>query len=125
MRGLVKTLFRGGPAAPARTPSLNMRTLDELLIATHNAGKLIELDQFLSALPLKLRNLREFSAAQAVEETGQTFAENAALKARHYSHLTGLWTLADDSGLEVDALGGRPGVRSARYAGPTAPDAER
>ncbi len=102
-----------------------MRTPDELLVATHNAGKLAELEQLLGRLPLKLRSLREFPAAVAVEETGLTFADNAALKARHYSRLTGLWTLADDSGLEVDALGGRPGVHSARYAGPDATDAER
>ena len=102
-----------------------MRTPDELLIATHNAGKLAEFHHLLRDLPLELRSLREFPAVSAVEETGRTFAENAELKARHYSRLTALWTLSDDSGLEVDALGGRPGVRSARYAGPSATDAER
>ena len=102
-----------------------MRAPDELLIATHNLGKLDEIAVLLRDFPLKLRSLREFSRAAPVEETGQTFAENAALKAGHYSRLTGLWTLADDSGLEVDALGGQPGVHSARYAGPTATDAER
>ena len=124
-RGLVKTLFPAGPRAPTYAPAYHMRTLDELLVATHNAGKLGEFGQLLRGLPLKLRGLKEFPDAVAVEETGQTFAENAALKARHYSRLTNLWTLADDSGLEVDALGGRPGVRSARYAGPDATDAER
>jgi XTP/dITP diphosphohydrolase len=97
----------------------------ELLIATHNAGKIRELTSLLSNLPLRLRRLSEFPQIGEVEETGRTFAENAELKARLYSRQTNLWTLADDSGLEVDALGGAPGVLSARYAGADATDEER
>ena len=97
----------------------------ELLIATHNGGKIRELCELLSNLPLRLRRLSEFPQIPEVEETGQTFAANAELKARLYSRQTNLWTLADDSGLEVDALGGAPGVFSARYGGANATDAER
>lgn len=97
----------------------------ELLIATRNGGKIRELSALLSNLPLRLRHLSEFPEIAEVEETGQTFAANAELKARLYSRQANLWTLADDSGLEVDALGGRPGVLSARYGGANATDAER
>lgn len=97
----------------------------ELLIATYNAGKIRELTGLLSTLPLRLRRLSEFSQVEEVEETGKTFAANAELKARLYSRQTNLWTLADDSGLEVDALDGAPGVFSARYGGANATDAER
>jgi len=68
-------------------------------------------------LPLSLRSLKEFPEIDEVEETGTTFSENAALKARSYAEQTRLWTLSDDSGLEVYALGGAPGVYSARYGG--------
>ncbi len=97
----------------------------ELLIATNNAGKIRELKTLLSNLPLRLRQLSEFSQITEAEETGQTFAENAELKARLYSRQTGLWSLADDSGLEVDALGGAPGVFSARFGGIAASAEER
>jgi XTP/dITP diphosphohydrolase len=98
----------------------------ELLIATRNAGKIVEVESLLDGLPLRLRSLAEFPEIGEVEETGTTFAENAALKASNYAAQTRLWTLADDSGLEVEALGGAPGVYSARYAGGAgATDAER
>jgi XTP/dITP diphosphohydrolase len=97
----------------------------ELLVATNNAGKVRELAQLLSDLPLRLRLLSEFGDIPEAVESGATFAENAALKAIHYSARSGLLTLSDDSGLVVDALGGRPGVFSARYAGPQATYAER
>ena len=97
----------------------------ELLVATHNAGKVRELARLLSGLPLRLRLLSELGDIPEAAETGTTFAENAALKATHYSARSGLLTLSDDSGLVVDALGGRPGVHSARYAGPEATYAER
>jgi XTP/dITP diphosphohydrolase len=101
-------------------------SLSELLIGTRNAGKILELQSLLSALPqLRLRGLTEFPAIADVEETGRTFTENAALKAREYAKQTGLWALADDSGLEVEALGGAPGVYSARYAGAGASDEDR
>jgi XTP/dITP diphosphohydrolase len=97
----------------------------ELLIATRNAGKVREVEPLLEGLPLRLRSLAEFPTVAEVEETGATFAENAALKARGYAAQTHLWTLADDSGLEVDALGGAPGIYSARYGGVGASDSER
>jgi XTP/dITP diphosphohydrolase len=97
----------------------------ELLVATNNAGKVRELSQLLSDFPLSLRLLGEFSDIVEAEETGETFAENASIKALHYSAHTRLLTLSDDSGLVVDALGGTPGVRSARYAGREATYAER
>jgi XTP/dITP diphosphohydrolase len=97
----------------------------ELLVATNNKGKVRELSQLLSDFPLRLRLLDEFPDIVEAEETGETFAENATIKALHYSARSGLLTLSDDSGLVVDALGGAPGVRSARYAGREATYAER
>ena len=102
-----------------------MSEYKELLVATNNAGKVRELSQLLSDFPLRLRLLGKFSDIDEAEETGETFAENATLKALHYSAHTRLLTLSDDSGLVVDALGGAPGVRSARYAGREATYAER
>lgn len=96
-----------------------------LLLGTRNPGKILEMRLILQPLPVKLRTLNEFDAVSTVEETGLTYDENAALKARAYSRLTGLWSIADDSGLEVDALGGGPGLFSARYAGEGASDAKR
>ena len=96
-----------------------------LLIATNNEGKLREYRDLLAGLPVQLVSLREAGVDIEVEETGQTFAENAVLKASCYARASGLCTLADDSGLEVDALGGEPGVMSSRYAGPQATDADR
>jgi XTP/dITP diphosphohydrolase len=97
----------------------------QLLIATSNEGKRSELRQLLSDLPLSLFDLRDFPAVERIAETGDTFAENASLKAIGYATQTGLLTLADDSGLEVDALDGAPGVRSARYAGESGLDSQR
>ena len=97
----------------------------ELVVATNNAGKVRELSELLSGFPLRLRLLGEFGGVTEAEETGATFAENATIKALHYSARTGLLTLSDDSGLVVDALGGAPGVHSARYAGREATYAER
>jgi len=96
-----------------------------LLVATHNQGKLREYQDLLSDLPVTLTYLDEVGITEDVTETGTTFRENAIEKARTYARLSGLLTLADDSGLEVDALGGAPGVHSARYAGPDATDADR
>ena len=96
-----------------------------LLVATHNRGKVREYAQLLKDLPVHLTFLDEVGITQEVPETGSTFEENAVLKARAYARESGLLTLADDSGLEVDALGGAPGVHSARYAGPNATDADR
>ena len=97
----------------------------KLLIATHNAGKLAELRDLLRGVPYILVSLTDVGIELDVDETGQTLEENAALKAITYAQLAGLLTLADDSGIEVDALDGAPGVHSARYAGPNATDADR
>jgi len=96
-----------------------------LLVATQNQGKLRELRQLLGDLPLKLYGLDDFPDVEGVPETGESFIENASLKAIGYATQTSLLTLADDSGLEVDALGGAPGILSARYAGEGASDTER
>jgi XTP/dITP diphosphohydrolase len=97
----------------------------ELVIATHNAGKVKELTRLLGDLPIHVRYLSEWPQICEVEETGETFAANASLKAREYAARTKLCTLADDSGLEVTALGGAPGIFSARYAGTEGSDSER
>ncbi len=91
--------------------------MHELLIATRNPGKLREFAAIFDGLGLALRTLDELGIPDEVEETGATFAANATLKAEAYMALSGLPTLADDSGLEVAALGGAPGVYSARYGG--------
>ncbi len=90
--------------------------LTKLLIATHNPGKLREYSALLFGLPLELVSPDELGLDLDVVESGDTYSENAALKASAYAQASGLLTLADDSGLEVDALDGAPGVRSARYA---------
>ena len=87
-----------------------------LLIATTNPGKVREYRQLLDGLGCELVSLPEAGITHEVSETGTTYEENALLKAREYAAFSGLLTLADDSGLEVDALEGRPGVHSARYA---------
>ncbi|HYH85093.1 MAG TPA: non-canonical purine NTP pyrophosphatase, partial [Pyrinomonadaceae bacterium] len=102
-----------------------MNELTELLVATGNAGKVRELSLLLADAPLRLRLLSDFPDITEAEETGKTFAENATIKALHYSTHSGLLTLSDDSGLAVDALDGAPGVYSARYAGTQATYAER
>ena len=90
----------------------------KLLIATSNPGKLREMRDALGSVPFEIVSLEDVDPAVRadVEETGTTFEENARLKAKAYGDRSGLLTLADDSGLEVDALGGRPGVLTARYA---------
>jgi XTP/dITP diphosphohydrolase len=95
-----------------------------LLLASANQGKLCELRTILEGLPVELVGLAEAGLGEPpeVEETGDTFLENALIKARAYAEWSGMAAVADDSGLEVDALGGAPGVRSARYAGPGASD---
>ena len=89
----------------------------EMLIATNNTGKLLEFSELFSELPIKFYTLKDFPDITDIPETGSTFEENAALKAKGYAKQTGLWTLADDSGLEVSILKGAPGIYSARYAG--------
>lgn len=93
-----------------------------LVLATHNKDKVAEFirSPFLSRLPVRIVGLDAYPDAPEAEETGDTFAANASLKARLAAKHTGQWALADDSGLEVDALEGRPGVHSARFSGPRA-----
>ncbi len=99
--------------------------LKTIVIATRNNGKLREFRSLLASLKSGILSLMDASIALEPEETGLTFAENARLKALAYSRCTPFPVLADDSGLEVAALGGKPGIHSARYAGPEASDAER
>ncbi|MHB8621107.1 MAG: non-canonical purine NTP pyrophosphatase [Chloroflexota bacterium] len=96
-----------------------------LLIATRNLHKVQEYRALLAVLPFTLTSLADAAIAEDVEETGETFEANARLKAERYRDLSGLLCLADDSGLEVDALGGEPGVHSRRWAGDGIADAER
>ena len=103
---------------PSSAPAPRKR----LVIASANAGKLAEFRALLAGLPFDLTSLGEM-ALPSPEETGSTFLANATLKARHAAQATGLAAIADDSGLEVDALGGAPGVFSARYAGTQGDDA--
>jgi XTP/dITP diphosphohydrolase len=95
---------------------------ERLVLATGNAGKLREMREILAPWRVEVRALSEFTADSA-DETGLTFVENALLKARFAARVAGLPAIADDSGLEVDALHGAPGIYSARFAGPAADDA--
>ncbi len=94
----------------------------DIVLASRNRRKAAELVGLLAGLPVTVRTLEEFPGVAAAVEDGLTFADNAVKKAVHAARATGLPALADDSGLEVDALGGEPGVRSARYAGEGAVD---
>jgi len=96
-----------------------------IVIATRNRGKLREFRTLLAPLNNRILSLRDVGIDRDVEESGSTFEENARTKALFYSQWTRFPVLADDSGLEVSALGGRPGVYSARYAGPDASDEDR
>jgi XTP/dITP diphosphohydrolase len=98
----------------------------KLLLATGNFGKVYEMRALLSTLPIQILDLRDLSIHLDIQEDGATYTENAAKKATAYASASGLPTLADDSGLEVDALNGEPGIHSARYAPlPNATDADR
>jgi XTP/dITP diphosphohydrolase len=99
--------------------------LPKLLLATNNAGKVKEYRSLLQGIPFELVTPKEMGNTMDVAETGATYRENARLKACSLAAQSGLLTLADDSGIEVDALNGEPGVVSARYAGENASNAER
>lgn len=100
-----------------------MHTTNDIVVASTNAGKIKEFQEMLTPLGYNVHGQKEYSVIPA-QETGLTFVENALLKARNLCEQTGLATLADDSGLEVDALKGEPGIYSARYAGENATDAD-
>jgi XTP/dITP diphosphohydrolase len=99
--------------------------MTRLLVATNNPGKQREYQQLLAPLGLLLLTPQDLAQAPTVLESGATYGENARLKALGHQRSSGLLTLADDSGLEVDALDGEPGLHSARYAGPGSGDADR
>ncbi|MCJ2165713.1 MULTISPECIES: RdgB/HAM1 family non-canonical purine NTP pyrophosphatase [unclassified Pseudodesulfovibrio] len=96
--------------------------MDTIVLATNNKGKIRELSVMLEPFGLQVKSLAEFPEIGDIPETGDTFLENAFIKARAVSKITGLVAVADDSGIEIDALGGRPGVYSARYAGEACDD---
>jgi XTP/dITP diphosphohydrolase len=104
--------------------SLNLHK-GKILLATRNKAKVKEYSKLLHGIPYAIVSLEDIGIAQDVEESGETFEENASIKAKTYASMSGLVAIADDSGLEVDALGGEPGVRSARYAGEGATDKRR
>jgi XTP/dITP diphosphohydrolase len=99
--------------------------MDKVLIATTSQGKIREYQSLLEGIPLGLTSPAEMGLKLDVAETGATYEENASIKALAYAGASGILTLADDSGLEVDALNGEPGVRSSRYAGEKAGDLDR
>ena len=101
------------------------RFRQEVVIATRNPGKLREIQAILSPFSLRILSLMDFPSIPEVLEDGATFAENAAKKAKIIAHQTGRLSIADDSGLAVEALKGRPGVFSSRYAGENASDQQR
>lgn len=93
----------------------NEITMQKLLIATTNPGKLAEIRRFLTDIPIELVSLNDMGITDHVEETGSTFEENAVLKAKFYAQKSGLPTIGDDGGFEIDALGGAPGAKSHRW----------
>jgi XTP/dITP diphosphohydrolase len=97
----------------------------KILLATLNAGKRREVASLLTDLPIEVTGLADLHALPECIESGATFMDNAVIKARHYGGLTGMAALADDSGLVIDALGGMPGVYSARFGGPGVTDAQK
>jgi XTP/dITP diphosphohydrolase len=97
----------------------------EILIGTGNRGKVTEIKRVLKDLPLRLHLISDFPGIRPPIEDGGSYAENAIIKAQSYARQTGLWALADDSGLEVTSLNGMPGLRSARFGGDGLSDADR
>ena len=104
-------------------PLFPTATFPTVVLASRNAKKSREIRDLLAPVGIPLRSVAEFPAAHEVDETGTTFAENAALKATQIAKVLGRWTIGEDSGLRVDALQGAPGVYSARYSDPGATDA--
>jgi len=124
-----KSRSREVEESDGRFDSSPLRLFDSstILVASRNRAKAAEISAILHAegLDVEVISLADFPDVALPEETGQTFAQNAITKARHAAEATGLPAVADDSGLEVDALGGEPGVLSARYVGPEAADEDR
>ncbi|MEZ5318704.1 MAG: non-canonical purine NTP pyrophosphatase [Vicinamibacterales bacterium] len=104
---------------PASRPEADGALAGTVLLATTNPGKVREIRLILHDVPVRLLTLADLPPIEEPEETGATFEENALLKARYYAAWSGLTTVAEDSGLAIDALGGRPGIHSARYPGET------
>jgi len=102
-----------------------MQDLITLVIATRNNGKKSEIQDLLKGFSVRIKNLNDFGPIPSVEEIGRTFEENAYLKASFAARILGVPALADDSGISIPALGGAPGIHSARYAGENATDAQR
>ncbi|MCK4628771.1 MAG: hypothetical protein KAT56_07185, partial [Sedimentisphaerales bacterium] len=102
-----------------------MEVIEEIVLATTNRGKLNELEKMLDGWAVRVRGLEEFGPLEEAEETGSTFAQNARQKALYYSNLLRRCVLADDSGLQVDALDQAPGVYSARFAGVDGPERDK
>jgi XTP/dITP diphosphohydrolase len=102
-----------------------MNEMKTLVIATRNPGKTVEIRELLADFPINIKNLADFGPIPPVEEDGETFDDNAYKKSSFVSKVLGLPALADDSGLVVEALGGAPGIYSARYAGDNATDEQR
>jgi XTP/dITP diphosphohydrolase len=99
--------------------------MPDLLLASQNPGKLNEMRLLVEGLPFRVLGPRDLGLHEAPDETGETFLENATIKALAYARLSGLLTVADDSGLSVDALGGAPGLYSSRFGGEGACDLDR
>jgi XTP/dITP diphosphohydrolase len=112
-----------GGLRPAR--AVNISNAKRLLLATNNQGKIKEFQSLLQGIPFELTAPADLGLHLEVEESGTTYQANARLKATAFSRASGLLTLADDSGLEVDALNGAPGILSSRYAGPGSKDVDR
>ena len=98
--------------------------MQTVIIASGNKGKLKEFQELMKDLPVEVRSLADYPEIGDIEENGATFADNAYIKAKAVYDATGSLAIADDSGLEVDALGGAPGIYSARYAGEEKDDAK-
>jgi len=113
---------RHGPRDPEQYVGSGFSRIRDLLVATTNPGKLAEISRVLEGAPVRLLSLADLPPIPEPEEHGATFAENARDKGRHYARASGRTTVAEDSGLEIDALDGAPGVLSARFPGATYPE---
>ena len=117
--------LRARQQAESGTPGQIIAIVPRLCLATSNPGKIREYQELLKGIPFTITTPAQENIKGEPEETGSSFEENALLKAHYFARALGIVSLADDSGLEVDALDGEPGIRSARYAGPEATDQER